>query len=95
MGRIVPIHETLLDLDFIYFIKLLKKDPDKKRVFEELIYNEGTYGRSISRFFNNRYLPLLGIKTDKNGFHSFRHSVIDHLKQIGVDPHFINELVGH
>ena len=93
--RIVPIHDTLLDLGFIDFITLLKKDTERKRVFEELIYSEGTYGRSISRFFNNRYLPLLGIKTDKNGFHSFRHSVIDHLKQLGVEPHFINELVGH
>jgi len=93
--RIVPIHDTLLELGFIDFINLLKKDTKRKRVFEELIYSEGTYGRSISRFFNNRYLPLLGIKTDKNGFHSFRHSVIDHLKQLGVEPHFINELVGH
>ena len=93
--RIVPIHDTLIELGFIDFIKLLKKDPERKRVFEELIYSEGTYGRSISRFFNNRYLPLLGIKTNKNGFHSFRHSVIDHLKQLGVEPHFINELVGH
>ena len=93
--RIVPIHDTLLELGFIDFITLLKKDTERKRVFEELNYNEGTYGRSISRFFNNRYLPLLGIKTDKNGFHSFRHSVIDHLKQLGVEPHFINELVGH
>ena len=93
--RIVPIHDTLIDLGFIDFIKLLKKDPERKRVFEELIYSEGTYGRSISRFFNNRYLPLLGIKTDKNGFHSFRHTTIDFLKQLGVEPHFINELVGH
>jgi len=93
--RIVPIHDTLLDLGFIDFINLLKKDPERKRVFEELEYREGTYIRSISRFWNNRYLPLLGIKTDKNGFHSFRHSVIDHLKQLGVEPHFINELVGH
>jgi len=93
--RIVPIHDTLLDLGFIDFINLLKKDTKRKRVFEELDYREGTYGRSISRFWNNRYLPLLGIKTEKNGFHSFRHSVIDHLKQLGVEPHFINELVGH
>ena len=93
--RIVPIHDILLELGFIDFINLLKKDTKRKRVFEELIYSEGTYGRSISRFFNNRYLPLLGIKTNKNGFHSFRHSVIDHLKQLGVEPHFINELVGH
>ena len=93
--RIVPIHDTLLDLGFIDFINLLKKDTKRKRVFEELDYREGTYIRSISRFFNNRYLPLLGIKTNKNGFHSFRHSVKDHLKQLGVEPHFINELVGH
>ena len=93
--RIVPIHDTLIDLGFIDFIKLLKKDPERKRVFEELEYREGTYIRSISRFWNNRYLPLLGIKTGKNGFHSFRHSFIDTLKQLGVEPHFINELVGH
>jgi len=93
--RIVPIHDTLLDLGFIDFLNLIKKDTKRKRVFEELDYREGTYGRSISRFWNDRYLPLLGIKTDKNGFHSFRHSVIDHLKQLGVEPHFINELVGH
>ena len=93
--RIVPIHDTLIELGFIDFIKLLKKDPDRKRLFEELQYREGSYGRRISRFWNNRYLDLVGIKTDKNGFHSFRHSVIDHLKQKGVEPHFINELVGH
>ena len=84
-----------MDLGFIDFINLLKKDIKRKRVFEELDYREGTYGRSISRFWNNIYLPLLGIKTEKNGFHSLRHSVIDHLKQLGVEPHFINELVGH
>ena len=28
-------------------------------------------------------------------FHSFRHTVTDHLKQKGVEPHFINELLGH
>ena len=93
--RIVPIHDTLLELGFVDFIKLLKKDPERKRVFEELKYSEGSYVRNISQFWNRRYLPLLGIKTDKNGFHSFRHSVIDHLKQQGVEPHFINELVGH
>ena len=93
--RIVPIHDLLIDLGFVDFIKLLKKDPERKRIFEELQYREGTYSRSISRFWNRRYLELLGIKNEKNGFHSLRHTVIDHLKQQGVEPHFINELVGH
>ena len=93
--RIVPIHQTLLDLGFIDFLNLIKKFPNRKRVFEELPYKEGLYSRNISRFWNTSYLPKIGIKTDKNGFHSLRHSVIDHLKQKGIEPHFINELVGH
>jgi len=99
--RIVPIHDTILELGFIDYLNLIKKVPvgennlERTRVFEELTYQDGTYARSISRFWNYRYLPLLGIKTDKNGFHSLRHTVIDHLKQIGVEPHFISELVGH
>ena len=93
--RIVPIHDTLLDLGFINFLNLIKKDPERKRVFEELPYKEGLYSRNISRNWNASYLPKIDIKTNKNGFHSLRHSVIDNLKQIGVEPHFINELVGH
>jgi len=93
--RIIPLHDIILDLGFIDFLNLIKKDPERKRLFEELTYSEGTYAKSISRFWNNRYLPLLGLKNPKTGLHSLRHTVIDHLKQKGVEPHFINELVGH
>ena len=60
-----------------------------------LKYKSGNYNQNVSRFFNRRYLPSLGLKTDKKNFHSFRHTVTDHLKQKGVEPHFINELLGH
>ena len=94
--RIVPIHDTLLDLGFIEFIKLLKKkDPDRERLFQELKYKGGNYNQNLSRWFNTRYLPSLGLKTNKKNFHSYRHSVSDHLKQKGIEPHFINELLGH
>jgi len=94
--RIVPIHDTLLKLNFIEFIELLKKkDPSRERLFQELKLSEGNYNKNVSTFFNKRYLPSLGLKTDKKNFHSFRHTVSDHLKQKGIEPHFINELVGH
>jgi len=94
--RIVPIHDTLLKLNFIEFIELLKKkDPSRERLFQELKLSEGNYNKNVSTFFNKRYLPSLGLKTDKKNFHSFRHTVSDHLKQKGVEPHFINELLGH
>jgi len=99
--RVVPIHETLLDLGLIDFIKLLKsvKYPDKewkeKRLFEELPYGEESFVRNVSRWWNSRYLPKLDLKTTKKNFHSLRHTVSNHLKQKGVEPHFINELLGH
>ena len=80
----------------IEFIDLLqKKDPDRERIFQELPLVAGSYNKNVSRFFNQRYLPKLGIKTEKKTFHSLRHTVSDHLKQKGVEPHFINELLGH
>ena len=94
--RIVPVHDILLELGLIEFIQLLKKkDPKRQRLFQELKYKDGNYNQNVSRWFNTRYLPSLGLKTDKKNFHSFRHTVSDHLKQKGIEPHFINELLGH
>ena len=99
--RIIPIHDTLIQLGFIDFLELLKsrRYPDKlwkeKRVFEELPFGEGSYIRNVSRWWNSRFLPKLGLKTSKKNFHSLRHTASDHLKQKGVEPHFINELLGH
>ena len=60
--QIVPIHETLIDIGFLEFIELLKKkNPDRKRLFEELPYGENGYNRNVTRFFNSRYLPKLGL----------------------------------
>jgi integrase len=94
--RIIPVHDTLIDLGFIEFIELLKKrHKNRERLFQELTYSEGNYIKNVSVFFNKRYLTLLGLKTDKKNFHSFRHTVVDHLKQKGVEISYINELLGH
>ena len=78
----------------IEFIELLKKkDSKRERLFQELTYSEGNYIKNVSVFFNKRYLTLLGLKTDKKNFHSFRHTVVDHLKQKLVETSLINELV--
>ena len=94
--RIVPIHDTLIDLGFLDFLKLIKsRNPERKRVFEELPFREGSYFRNVTRFFNDRYLPKLGIKKPTLSFHSLRHTTIDNLKQKGIDIHFINAMMGH
>ena len=94
--RIVPIHDILIDLNFLEFVELLKqRHKNRQRLFQELKLSEGSYIRNVSRFFNRRYLTKLGLKTERKTFHSLRHTVIDHLKQQGIDVSFINELVGH
>mgnify|MGYP002179750151 CR=1 FL=1 len=93
--RVVPIHDTLIDLGFIEFVELLKKrHTNRQRLFQELKYGEGSYVRNVSYFFNKKYLTLLGLKTDKKNFHSLRHTVIDHLKQKLVDISFICVVLG-
>jgi integrase len=92
--RIIPVHDTLIELGFIDLVEMLQKQ-GKERLFEELTYSHGNFGRSMSRFWNERYLKHLGVKNSKLNFHSFRHTVADTLKQVGVEPHFINELLGH
>lgn len=94
--RRIPIHDTLIDLGLIEFVEIIKKrQPTRQRLFQELKYGEGTYIKNVGHFFNQRYLPKLGLKTDKKSFHSLRHTVIDHLKQKGIDVSYINDLVGH
>ena len=94
--RIVPVHDILIELGLIEFIELLKKfNPSRERLFQELKYKSGNYNQNVSRWFNTSYLPSLGLKTMKKNFHSFRHTVSDHLKQRGIEPHFVNELLGH
>ena len=86
----------MIELGLIEFIELLKKkDPKRERLFQELKYKSGNYNQNVSRWWNQKYLPSLGLKTDKKNFHSLRHTVTDHLKQKGIEPHFINELLGN
>ena len=95
--RIIPIHDTLIDLGLIELVELLKKrQVGRDRLFRELKYGENGYIRNITYFFG-QYLKKLGIKSEdrKLDFHSFRHTLIDHLKQKGIDISFINEYVGH
>ena len=62
-------------------------------------HSKNGYGAQVSKWFN-RYLIRVGVKdavqdTNKKVFHSFRHTVIHHLQQKGVDEKRIKVMVGH
>lgn len=80
--RLVPVHPQLLALGFLEFFEDVKKQ-GKTRLFSQLTYVEGSYGRQPSRNFAS-YLTKIGITEAKKVFHSFRHTFNDNLKQVGL-----------
>ena len=49
----------------------------------------------MSRFFNVKWLPEIGVKSSKKSFHSLRHTFANELKQAGVSEQVASELLGH
>ena len=92
--RIIPIHDTIIELDFIDYVDLLRKRGEE-RLFPELRYNElNGYIEQASQFFR-LYKKALGFEKIKHTFHSFRHTFIDTGKQLKINREYIAEAVGH
>ncbi|WCM64906.1 site-specific integrase [Vibrio parahaemolyticus] len=89
-NRIVPIHNKLIELGFIDYIKI-----NNGRVFPELKYTEKNgYGGNASKWYG-RFKTKLGFEKGKD-FHSLRHTVIDFYKQkTTVEERFVQGIVGH
>ncbi len=103
-NRIIPIHSDLIRLGFLEYVQHAKgvvaKKPKsgeyKTRLLYDLTYRDGSqWGRKIGRWFNERFLPELGLKTDKKTLHSLRHSFITSLSAAGVQGGYIKSMVGH
>ena len=93
--RKVPVHAKLVEfglLDYVESLRLAGSD----RLFPDFRYNaKYGWGRSLSRWFNERFLPELGLKTGKLVFHSLRHTVVTELLRANVPMSQVQSLVGH
>lgn len=92
--RIIPIHKKVIDNGFMDYLNQIKLD-GHERLFPELPYSPTNgYGDNFCRWFgtyNRREIS----SDKKKTFHSIRHSVSNQLKQAGVAPDLISELLGH
>lgn len=80
--RKVPLHSDLIRLGFLKFVESRSKG---QRLFHDYSYTaSGGYGRNLGRWFNENFLPKLGIKEPSLVFHSLRHTMITRLGQAGV-----------
>jgi len=92
--RIIPLHQTLIDLGFLDYLHILEQN-GKERLFHELTLGRDGYTKNPSRFFND-YLRELGIKsaTEKYDFHSLRHNCNIELIQKDVGVEYRNDYLG-
>jgi len=91
--RLVPVHQYLIYLGFLKYAEEMK-EAGKVKLFPDLTYSKNGYADIISKWFA-RYRLKLGIAEDGPVFHSFRHTVADSLKQLKVDFHIIEDILGH
>jgi len=93
--RWVPIHDRLLELGLLGYADALRARGET-RLFPEFSLSEKEgYGRALGRWFNDRFLVQLGIKSKGLVFHSFRHGMITKLLQAGVEENLAKAIVGH
>jgi len=95
--RDIPLHSVLIDtLDFVGYVNHMRES-GHPRVFQELPKRGSIYHKNVSRFFNEKYLKKLGLKSNGRSLcmHSTRHSVETHLTNQNVNPRYIDFLQGH
>jgi len=92
--RRVPIHQQLIDIGFLDFVRKVKASGET-RLFHQLKLHRGAYGHYTGKWFqifNRKYVS----KDPKKVFHSLRHGFIDYLaNNSDAKEHQIAWLVGH
>jgi len=99
--RFVPIHEQLLDLGFLDYIKRKRSKSKAKGtdfIFSKCQTKNGTYNpKPFTREFPE-FLKNIGVKSkvgqDKHDFHSFRKNANQAMRKAIVDKSFVNDVIG-
>lgn len=91
--RLLPLHPALSELGLLQHVESVRST-GADRLFPELEAVRGKLGHAPSKWFG-RYKTKLGISDPKKTFHSFRHTLIDDLRDAGVQDSLIKRIAGH
>jgi integrase len=91
--RTLPIHPALIHLGLLDYVKA-QRTQNSDRLFPELEPVRGKLGHAPSKWFS-RYRTKMGVSDPKKTFHSFRHTMIDDLRDAGVQDSLIKRIAGH
>lgn len=91
--REIPIHKELIALGFIEFIKgkVIKQE---SMLFGYLKPQRSKYGHQPSKWFG-KFKKAQGVDDNKKVFHSFRHTMVDSLRQSRAYDYEIKAILGH
>ena len=93
--RKVPVHPQLIQLGFVDYVSKLKRSK-KERLFWELKEERDGYASKVSRHFNERFLPAVGVwEKYTKVLYCTRHTFINKLYSEKVDENVIRSLIGH
>lgn len=91
--RDIPIHPTLVELGLLKLAKL-RKDAGQEMLFDITPSEQNGYGAAPSKWFT-QYKKKIGLIGDNKVFHSFRHTIIDHMNQLDVSFAHQCQYTGH
>lgn len=93
-ARDIPLHPDLISIGLLEFVENRRRT-GKKYLFELVPSNQNGWGDKPTGWFGPEFLRPLGITNPQKVFHSFRHTMIDHLRQLGVNGIAARQYVGH
>lgn len=91
--RTIPIHAHLIELGLLELVTArLKKG--KINIFDIAHHNQNGAGATASKWYT-KYKNAIGMKDKLKVFHSFRPTIVDHLKQAGSGFEARCQYLGH
>jgi integrase len=94
--RIIPIHNTLIELGFIEFYQHMTEN-NSLRLFPELTKTEktGKFGKQPGKQFSDLVDKALSKNDEPKSFHSLRHTFDNFFKQNNLIDDVFLQLFGH
>jgi len=93
--RRVPVHNRLIASGFLAFYEA-QQALGHSRLFPNLTYSpQNGYGRNAGRWFNERFLPELGLGGQGLVFHCLRHTMTTRLIHTGIEEPMLKAILGH
>lgn len=93
--RILPIHQHLIELGFLDYVKRLKAEGESMLFPTLKTSSTRNYGQEPSKWFGHLKRKLITEDEKKKVFHSFRHNMADALRSLQTEGYIISQMLGH